>query len=87
MSDRVERLRKFVAGYHPKAEALMALLDELERLREALKDSVRAANLAQTECARLRRIEEAARAYVEWANAIVPTEPFARLCAALKEEA
>ena len=37
--------------------------------------------------ARLHRIEDAARAYVEWANVIEPTEPFAALRAALEEEA
>ena len=88
MSDRVERLREFVAGYHPEAEALMALLDELKRLREenrqvtANRDSL-LLRVEETED-RLHCIEEAARDWLEH-----PHEQAAlnALRAALEEEA
>ncbi len=65
------------------------------KYKKYIKTATMEADMLRAEVERLQRVvdhvthcvEEAARAYVEWANAIVPTEPFARLCAALKEEA
>ena len=69
MSDRVERLREFVAGYHPEAEALMALLDEVEQLREERDRADVVIVYQHTELERLR-MENAAM----WAQLRLPRE-------------